>query len=64
MDLKNDATGRPSAAGDSVASSSGFQLYHLIFAMVFGILLGAYLKAKVFIDAPAISIPQNSKVDI
>jgi hypothetical protein len=29
--------------------------------MVLGILLGAYLKAKVFIDTP---IPQNAKVDI
>jgi hypothetical protein len=63
MDMKNEATGKPSSGSSSIASSGGFQLFHLIFAMVLGILIGAYLKAKVFIDTPG-GIPQNAKVDI
>ena len=64
MDMKNEATGKPAGGSSSIAASGGFQLFHLIFVMVVGILIGAYLKAKVFIDAPAGIIPQNAKVDI
>ena len=63
MDMKNEATGKPTAGADSTAQSGGFQLFHLIFAMVMGILIGAYLKAKVFTEAGG-SIPQNAKIDI
>ena len=61
MDMKNEATGKPSAGSVSIASNSGFQLFHLLMAMVFGILLGAYLKAKVFTEG---AIPAGAKVDI
>ena len=63
MDMKNEATGKPQSGSGSISSSGGFQLAHILMAMVLGILVGAYLKAKVFIDAPN-QAPLDAKVDI